>query len=117
MSYDGEIDLQNKLKMFLKVTGLINRVLNTNKARRDTRKKIYNTLAIPILTYGSEVWALQKTDKRRIEAAEMRFKRRTVGVTLRDRIRSEDIRKTLRVTFVIKLIKNLQKKMESMSIE
>ena len=66
MSYDGELDIQNKLNKFLKITGLINRVLNVNKIWREMRIKVYNTLAIPMLTYGSEVWALRKTDKRRI---------------------------------------------------
>ena len=69
------------------------------------RIKVYNTLAIPMLTYGSEVWALRKTDKKRIEAAEMRFMRRTAGVTLRDKIHSEDIRSMLGVTSVVKRIK------------
>src|SRR6266576_2501227 len=100
MSYDGESDIQNKLNKFLKITGLINRFLNVNKIQRETRIKVYNTLTIPMLTYGSEVWALRKTDKRRIEATEMRFMR-TAGVTLRDKICSEDIRNMLGVTSVV----------------
>src|SRR6266576_4746657 len=109
MLYDGELDIQNKLNKFLKITGLINRVLNVNKIWREMRMKVYNTLAIPMLTYGSEVWALRKTDKRRIEATEMRVMRRTAGVTLRDKIHSEDIRNMLGVTSVVKRIKTYRK--------
>ena len=109
MSYNRELDIQNKLNKFLKITGLINRVLNVNKIRRQTKIKVYNTLAISMLTYGSEVWALRKTDKRRIEAAEMLFMGRTAGVTLRDRIHSEDIRNMLGVTSVVKRIKTYRK--------
>src|SRR6266576_453431 len=109
MSYDGELDIQNKLNKFLKITGLINRVLNVNKIWREMRIKVYNTLAIPMLTYGSEIWALRKTDKRRIKAAEMRFMRRTAGVTLRDRIHSENIRNMVGVTSVVKRIKTYRK--------
>lgn len=109
MSYNGETDVHEKIKRFLKVTGLINRTLNANKTRRETRLKVYNTLAVPMLTYGSETWALKKSEKKRIEAAEMRFMRRTAGVTLRDRKRSEEIRETLNVTPVIKRIKQYRK--------
>ena len=44
----SQIDVQEKLKRFLKVTGLINRALNANKTRRETRLRVYNTLAISI---------------------------------------------------------------------
>jgi len=50
-----------------------------------------------MLAYGSETWALREADKIRIEAVEMRFMSRTAGVTLRDRMRSEDMRNNLRV--------------------
>ena len=91
ISYQGEVDVQNKLNRFLRVSGSINRTLRANKVSREARLKVYNTLAIPVLTFGCEVWSLRKTDKQRITAAEMRFLRRTAGVTLRDRIRSEVI--------------------------
>ena len=67
---------------------------------------MYNTLAVPTLTYGCENWAMKKSDKRRITAAEMRFMRRTAGVTLNDRIRSEEITDSLGVTPILQRIKN-----------
>ena len=53
----------------------------------------HNALAIPVLTYGSETWALRKKDEQRISAAEMRFLRKTAGYTLMDRKRNENILK------------------------
>ena len=53
--------------------------------------KVYDSLAVPTLTYGCENWPMKTSDKRRITSAEMRFMRRTTGVTLNDRIRSEEI--------------------------
>jgi hypothetical protein len=32
-------------------------------------------MAVPVLTYGSENWSLNRSDKMKIEAAEMRFLR------------------------------------------
>jgi hypothetical protein len=43
--------------------------------------------------YGSENWALTEKDKNRIQAAEMRFLRSTIGVTIQDRLTDETIRK------------------------
>jgi len=48
---------------------------------RKTRIKLYNTLALPVLLYGSETWTIKVTDARRITAAEMKYMRRTAGYT------------------------------------
>ena len=109
ISYRGEVDIEEKITKFLRVTGLINRIMNPNNIRKETRIRIYNTLAVPMLTYGSEVWALKKRDKQRISAAEMRFMRKTAKVTLRDRKRNTDILNTLEATPIIKKIKNYRK--------
>jgi hypothetical protein len=39
-------------------------------------------MPIPVLMYGSENWSLNQSDKRKIEAAEMRFLRTMAGYTL-----------------------------------
>ena len=39
-------------------------------------------MAVAVLMYGSENWSLNRSDKRKIEAAEMRFLRPTAGYTL-----------------------------------
>jgi len=43
--------------------------------------KLYNTLALPVLLYGSEIWTIKARDARRITAAEMKYMRRTAGYT------------------------------------
>ena len=42
--------------------------------------------AVPVLMYDSENWSLNRSDKREIEAAEMRFLRPTAGYTLGGKI-------------------------------
>ena len=37
-------------------------------------------MAVPALMYGSENWSLNRSDKRKIEAAEMRFLRPMAGI-------------------------------------
>jgi hypothetical protein len=43
----------------------------------DQRIKLYNTLALPTLLYGSENWTVKARDAGRITAAEMKYMRIT----------------------------------------
>ena len=45
------------------------------KTQLSTQIKFYKMMAVPFLMYGSENWSLNLLDKRKIEAAEMRFLR------------------------------------------
>ena len=52
------------------------------KTQLSTQIKFYKVMAVPVLMYGSENWSLTRSDKRKIEAAEMRFLRPMTGSTL-----------------------------------
>jgi len=67
---------------------------------------LYNTLAIPVLLYGSETWTIKARDVRKITAAEMKYMRRTAGYTLADYKTNTQIAKGLKIT------PNLDKLME-----
>jgi hypothetical protein len=72
------IDCTNKGKYF-KITGILNNVFRPQKTLKKTRIKLYNTLTLPVLLYGSETWTIKARDARRITAAEMKYMRRTAG--------------------------------------
>jgi ABC-type ATPase involved in cell division len=63
----------------LKITGILNNVFRPQKAPKKTRIKLYNTLALPVLLYGSETWTIKARDSTRISAEEMKYVRRTAG--------------------------------------
>jgi hypothetical protein len=50
--------------------------------------KLHNTLALPVLLYGSETWTVKASDARRITAAEIKYMRITAGYTW-DRLRNK----------------------------
>jgi hypothetical protein len=79
LSYEGELDIDNKLNNLSKITGIINNVFRPQKTLKKTRIKLYNTLALPVLLYGSETWTVKARDARRITAAAMIYMRRTAG--------------------------------------
>ena len=68
------------------------------KTRTDTQMKFYKVVARPTLLYGSETWVTTTRDMTRLEAAEMRFLRNVKGYTRLDKIRSDVIRKELKIS-------------------
>jgi hypothetical protein len=54
-------------------------------------------MVVPTLLYGCETWALNRSDKRKIETAEMRFLRHVAGYTRRDEISNLSIRRELQI--------------------
>jgi hypothetical protein len=70
--------LQNE-NLNLKITDILNNVFRPQKALKKRRIKLYDTLALPVLLYGSETWTIKAKDTRRITAAEMKYMRRTAG--------------------------------------
>jgi len=72
ISYEFSNDVESKLAKFLQSIGTIKRNI-FKKARSETILKIYNTLTLPTFLYGSENWTLTASQRRRIEAAEMKL--------------------------------------------
>jgi hypothetical protein len=54
-------------------------------------------MAVPVLQYGCENWALIRVDRRKIETAETKFLRRVAVYTLRDEVRDITIREELQI--------------------
>jgi len=81
ISYQFSNAVKLKLVKFLQLIGTIKKTI-FRKVRTETILKIYNTLVMPTLLYGSENWTLTALQRRRIEAAEMKLLRPLAGYTL-----------------------------------
>ena len=66
ISCERELDIDNKLNNYLKITGILHNVFRPQKPLKKTRIKLYSTLAFPVLLYGSETWTIKARDARRI---------------------------------------------------
>ena len=53
------------------------------------------------MLYGSETWTIKARDARRITAAEMKYRRRTVGYTWTDYKTNTQIGKELKITAIL----------------
>jgi hypothetical protein len=75
--------------------GTIKRNLKS-KTRTEIQITFYKVMVVSDGLYGSENWVLTEKVKNRIQAAEMRFLRSTMGVTRQDRLTNEAIRKNVK---------------------
>ena len=73
ISHENEVDNDNKLNNYLKITGIINCRFRPQETLNKTRIKLNITLALPALSHGSEKWTITARDARRIAAAEMKY--------------------------------------------
>ena len=113
LSYEGELDIDNKLNNILKIRDILNNVFRPQKTLKKTRIKLHNTLALPILLYGSETWTIKARDARRITAAEMKFMRRTAGYTWTDYKTNVQIAKELKNNTNFGQIIGIQEKLDT----
>ena len=72
-----------------------------HKKTLKTRIKLYNTLALPVLLYGSETWTNKARDTERMTAAEMKYVRRTAGYTRTDYKTNTQIAKEFKITPIL----------------
>jgi hypothetical protein len=101
--------MEYKLKTYNRINGIIKRNFGKQMSNQ-TKLRIHNITAKTALKYGSETWMLNKRDKQRLEAAQMRFLRPLLGYTKLDRQRNVDVRERLRVQSMVEEIQTYQRK-------
>ena len=100
-SNNGKIneEIKNRIKLTTNVYYQLNRtIIGKPEISRETKLQIYKTIYTPILLYGSESWPINTKVKKQIETTEMKYLRRVVNKTRRDRERNTNIRQELGVT-------------------
>jgi hypothetical protein len=63
-----------------------------SKHIRSTQLKLYKVMTMPVLNYKCENWAVNGSDERKFESAEVKFVRSMAGFTLLDFKRNAEIR-------------------------
>ena len=65
---------------------------------KNAKLSIFKAVFVPILTYGHEsCWVMTERMRSQVHASEMRFLRRIKRVTLFNKVRSSEIRKSLNI--------------------
>jgi hypothetical protein len=89
-----------KLAKCLQLIGTIKRTI-FKKVRTEAILKLYSTLVLPTFLYGSENWTLTASQRRRIEAAEIKLLRPRAGYALYDHKTNESIRRELQTDCIL----------------
>jgi hypothetical protein len=63
ISYESDKDIQQKLAEFAQVLGILNNVFKPTLVLKFSRIEVQNSLPVPILLYGSEIWTLRGRGK------------------------------------------------------
>ncbi len=99
LTSDGKLDqaIRDRNLLGRKAIAMLNGILWDQRISKDNKKRIYNSVVKPIITYGSEVWQLKKRTQEMLKATEMDFWRRSAGISRRERVRNERVREIMGV--------------------
>jgi hypothetical protein len=100
ISYQFSNDVEIKLATFLQLIGTVKSTI-FRRVRTEIILKLYNTLVLPTFLYGSENWTLTASQRRRIEAAEMKLLRLLAGYALYDYKTNDSIRRELQTDCIL----------------
>lgn len=104
-----ETEIDKRIEGTAKLYHALNNVfINKKEVTKKTKLTIYKTIYQPTLLFGCEAWVLTQKQKSKIQAMEMKYLRRTKGITRRDRIRNTEIRAELGVAPVQEKIEEKQ---------
>jgi hypothetical protein len=63
----------------------------------DKQIKFYAVVVAPVFMYRSENWALNRSERRKVVTAEIRFLKRVSGYALTDHVRNATMRSALQI--------------------
>jgi hypothetical protein len=100
ISYQFSNEVELKLAKLLQLIGTVKRTI-FRKVRTETILKLYSTLVLPTLVYESENWTLPASQRRRIEAAEMKLLRPLAGHTVNDHRTNDSTRRKVQTECIL----------------
>ena len=90
-------DVKSRVNEGAKVSGAMNRIWKARSLSINVKRMMYERIVVPTVLYGAETWSLNVREKKRLNVMEMKCLRNICGVTIRDRIRNEEIRRRVGV--------------------
>lgn len=68
------------------------------------KRRAFNQCLLPVLTYGAEILTLMKKTAEKLKVTQRRIERSMLGLTLREQVRNEKIRRRTGVNDIIQRI-------------
>ena len=118
----GDEEIEQRVGAAAKVVGAMRKeVLERRELMKKIKLRVFNVMVMPTLIYGCETWIMQRRHESKLQASEMMFLRSVEGVSRLERVRNEDVRRTLGQEAVVDMVKEKQRrwkvKMEEMNAD
>lgn len=94
-------EIQHRCNKANQVIGQMSPILKCKHVTLTTKRALFNTIFLPTPCYQCQTWTMTSQDRMKITTTEMKCLRRILGVTRRDRIRNEEIRKRVGTTPIL----------------
>ena len=101
-------EITERIKKYNRCAGALYPMMKDAYVPKEVKKAIFEGLLTPIMTYGSESWTVTSKDRSRVQATEMRSLRTIINKTRRDRVRNDNVRRTVGVAPMINKIEKGQ---------
>ena len=88
-----EEDVNFRVGEARKVAGAMKRLWRNEGMGMEAKKALYEGVVIPTVLYGSETWGLREAERRKLDVLEMGCLRSMCRLSLRDRVRNEEVRR------------------------
>ena len=83
----------------------MSRVVCDKKMPNKLKCKIHRTIMRPVLMCGSECWTMRKREEDLMRRSEMRMLRWIVGVSRKDKVRNEEIKRRCGVEDIVEKVR------------
>ena len=104
---DGDLlpEIKRRIGLGWAAFGKVENIMKSRKASMEIKSKIFNEYILPVMAYGCETWALNKTMMDKLAVAQRKMERIMLGITLQDQRRNDWIRDQTKVLDIINFIK------------
>jgi len=85
-------EIHRRLGMASSIMGQLDTIWKQQRLSLQTKLRLYSSLVLSVLLYGSETWTLRKTDSSKVQAFHMMSQRRILGIKWYDHITNSTIR-------------------------
>ena len=87
----GVGDMENRISRGRNTYRQLSKLWNSNKIKRTTKLKLYKSLVLSVLLYGSETWMMTKGDERKLDTFQTKCLRRIMKIKWQEHIRNEEL--------------------------
>lgn len=83
-------------------------IMKNKQINLNIKKKVYETIIMPSLTYGCQTWTLRKEDEEKLAVSQRKMERSMIGIKLNDRISNINIRQKTKLYDIVKRVRILK---------